>query len=115
MSARNNNGATPEKTKGITCGCRRNAGFRKGDDKGSCGRPSGPADCAGEDRRRRLLVFLKGHTDGITVGKYRGGWRRWKRMEKVLAYVQEMMPEYPVEQIDVFLRQYSDSESSPEE
>ena len=63
----------------------------------------------------RLLVFLKGHTDGITVGKYRGGWRRWKRMEKVLAYVQEMMPEYPVEQIDVFLRQYSDSESSPEE
>lgn len=57
----------------------------------------------------RLLVFLKGHTDGITLGRYRGGVRHWAKMENVLTFVERAMPSFPQEDIDVFLKQYSDS------
>lgn len=56
----------------------------------------------------RLLVFLKGHTDGVTLGKYRGGVRTWTKMENILAYVERVMPQYDPEAIDVFLRRLSE-------
>ncbi len=56
----------------------------------------------------RLVIFLAGHNEAITLQRFRGGLRTWKTMENLLKYVQLLLPRYPAENIDVFLRSYSD-------
>ncbi len=68
----------------------------------------------------RVLIFLKGHTDGITLGLYRGGVRTFRKLEQAEAFARKVMPNISEENYDVFLRRYSDAsdelsaEASPE-
>lgn len=56
----------------------------------------------------RILIFLNGHTDGITPALYRGGVRTFRTMEKVEKYGRELMPMISVESYDCFLRKIWD-------
>ncbi len=58
----------------------------------------------------RVLIFLKGHTDGITLGLYRGGVRTFRKLEQAEAFAKKVMPTISEETFDVFLRRYSDEE-----
>ena len=57
----------------------------------------------------RVLIFLKGHTDGITLGLYRGGVRTFRRLEQAEAFAKKVMPLLSEETFDVFLRRFSEA------
>jgi len=65
-----------------------------------------------EKTKWRLIVILKGHTDGMTLGRYRGGTRHWAKLENALTFIERVMPAFPEEEIDVFLSQRSDSSAA---
>lgn len=56
----------------------------------------------------RILIFLNGHTDGITPSLYRGGVRTFSTLEKVEDFGRKLMPKVSVESYDVFLRRITE-------
>lgn len=56
----------------------------------------------------RILIFLNGHTDGITPSLYRGGFRTFSTLEKVEEFGRKLMPLVDVETYDVFLRRITE-------
>lgn len=51
-----------------------------------------------------LLVFIKHHTDPMTIALHRGGHRRWHKLELVEKFVRLTFPKFPSERMDVFLQ-----------
>lgn len=57
----------------------------------------------------RIIIFLKGHADGITPALYRGGIRTFRTLEKVEEFGLRLMPRVAVETYDVFLHRVSET------
>lgn len=62
----------------------------------------------------RILIFLQGHTDGITPSLYRGGIRTFSTLEKAEEYGRRLMPRVAVESYDVFLRRVTEAPETEE-